>query len=105
MSYGEAWRLLAILQSDPSSYVAAALAGWEYPVSREDLVTRDLYDLTHQLAWQQAGGKGKKPEAYPRPWPKVTKTTTKPSADLTQDEIIAALRMAGHTAKLPLSVK
>lgn len=65
------------------------------------MVLMDLYDLEHDIAWVQGGKKGPKPKPYPRPWPALTTTTTKPSAELTQDEIVAALRMAGHTATLP----
>lgn len=101
MSWSDAWHLVGVLVSDPASWLGAALAGWAYPVDRQTLVDMDTYDLMHKIAHAQGGGKGKKPKPYPRPWPATTKTTTKPSVDLTQDEIIAALRRAGHTAKLP----
>lgn len=100
MTFGEAIRLTEQLASDPSSHVAAALLGWQHPYSREALVLADLFDLQHQKAW---GGKGAKPKPYPRPWPdqQSGKRTSKPAADITQDEILAALRRAGHTAALP----
>ena len=47
MGWGEAWRLMDVLLTDPSSHVAAAVAGWDYPLSREDITMRDLYDLQH----------------------------------------------------------
>lgn len=101
MSWSDAWHLVGILVADSSSHLGAAAAGWSYPVDRLTLVLMDVYDLQHKIAHAQAGGKGKKPKPYPRPWPASTKTTTKPSVDLTQDEIVAALRRAGHTAALP----
>lgn len=94
MSWGEAYRLTQILVQDPSSHVAASLAGLEYPITRVDLVLRDLYDLTHAIA----AGK-KRPKPYPRP--EVKKKRVQPDKSVTQDQIVAALRMAGHTAPLP----
>ena len=95
MSFGEAIRLTSVLAGDPSSQVAASLGGWAHPISREDITLRDLYDLQHMSKAKR------KPKAYPRPWPKQVKKRLKPGADLTQDQIIAALRFAGHTAPLP----
>lgn len=95
MSWGEALTLTTVLASDPSSHVAAALGGWSHPMTRTDMTLRDLYDLQHMSKAKR------KPKPYPRPWPDRVKKNLKPSADLTQDQIIAALRFAGHTAALP----
>ena len=46
MSLHEAARLAEILLHDPSSEIAAAVQGWDYPISREALVNLDLFDLT-----------------------------------------------------------
>lgn len=95
MTWGEAIRLTQQLNSDTSSMVAAALNGWDYPVSREALALFDLYDLTANTHF-------KKPEPYPRPWASKPKSgRTKPDASLTQEEIIAVLRRAGHTKEVP----
>lgn len=67
MSWGEASRLTEILMRDPSSWVAAELAGWQYPATRDGLTLRDLYDLQHQSKSKR------KPKAYPRPWDKAPK--------------------------------
>lgn len=99
MTYGEALRLVERLLRDPSSHVAASVGEWSHATTREAIVLMDLYDLTHHIAWKQGGGKGSKPKPYPRPWPSRTKRVTKPS--LTQDEVFAALRDAGHTMPLP----
>lgn len=99
MSWGEAIRLTQTLVADPSSHVGASLAGWEYPASREVLLLMDVFDLTHQAAWAQSGGKGTKPKPYPRPWPARQRTRTKPT--VSQAEVIEALRFAGHAGPIP----
>lgn len=101
MTWGEAIRLTRALMLDPASAVCAAFNEFDRPTPREALVLMDLYDLYHQIAWSKAGGKGPKPKPYPRPWPASTKRRTGPDKSLTQDQIIAALRAAGHTAPLP----
>jgi hypothetical protein len=63
MSWGEACLLLRALLADPSSHLAAALAGLACPVSHETAVLADLWDL---LAAAHTS-KGK-PPTYPRPW-------------------------------------
>lgn len=63
VSYLEAIYLTSILRRDPSSWVAAALAGWKYPVSREWMLDRDSYDLLARVNSKQ------KPKPYPTPWP------------------------------------
>lgn len=99
MPWGEAWRLMELLARDPGSQVAAAFAGWEYPATRAELALMDLFDLTHHAAWARGGGKGSKPKPYPRPWPDRKKTRTKP--EVTQAQVIEALRFAGHTKPIP----
>lgn len=102
MSWGEALRHTHTLAGDLSSHVGAALSGLKYPVTREAVVLMDLYDLEHHIAWAEAGGKGSAPRPYERPWHTETgPRKTKPDASLTQAEIVAALRAAGHTAPLP----
>lgn len=62
MSWGEAYRLVQVLNRDPSSAVSAAIGDWEYPVSRDALALMDLYDLQHMAKSKR------KPKPYPRPW-------------------------------------
>lgn len=95
MSWGEALRLTEQLAVDPSARIGAALAGWANPVSREAMVLMDLYDLQHMSK------ASRKPKPYPRPWQGRKTQRAKPDDSLTQEEIIAALRAAGHTAPLP----
>lgn len=99
MTWGEAIRHAHTLASDPSSMIAAALHGWDHPVTREALALMDLFDLQHQIAWAQGGKKGPRPKPYPRPWPDRKKSRPRPT--VTPQVAIAALRAAGHTAELP----
>jgi hypothetical protein len=58
-------RLAVILRSDPSSAIAAALEGWDHPISREALLLADLYDLNAAIN----SPKNKRPKPHPmRPW-------------------------------------
>lgn len=95
MSYGEAFRMTGLLAGDPGSQVGAALAEWAYPLSREAIALVDLYDLQHTSKAKR------KPKPYPRPMPERTVRRHQPDATMTQADVIAALRMAGHTKALP----
>ena len=88
----EASRLVTLLASDPSSQVGAALMGLDYPVSREQIVLMDLYDLTAQV---NSDPKKPKPKPYPRPLKSTDTRVAKP--DVPQEVVLAALREAGHT--------
>lgn len=68
MRWGEAWRLTLLLLRDPSSFVSAEVAGWNYPAARGELVLLDLYDLQH------ASKAKRKPLPRPRPWDRDKKT-------------------------------
>lgn len=103
MPWGEAWRHVKTLALDTSSQLGASLAGWERPASREELALLDLYDLTNFGLPRKKNAP--RPKQLPRPWPSGEKKKTKPDVRLTQGEIIAALRAAGHTAPLPAGMK
>lgn len=77
MPWGEADRLTRILAKDTSSQVGAALAGWQYPASRQALAIFDLYDAT-------AGAHFKRPKKYPRPWDPAPKRLGNASLTITQ---------------------
>lgn len=62
MSLAEAARHVERIRSDPSSALAAEIEGWDYPVSRLEVLMMDLWDLTAQMSGT------KKPPRYPRPW-------------------------------------
>lgn len=66
--WGESWRLYCELLRDPSSHVAAAVSGWQYPASREALTLADLFDVF--LRSRRLRGK---PKPYPRPWDEPSK--------------------------------
>jgi hypothetical protein len=49
MTWGEAARIIGILTADPSSALAASVAGWAHPISREALALYDIFDLEHMV--------------------------------------------------------
>lgn len=59
MPWPEAVDLARVIHADPSSAVAAAALGWEYPLSREALILLDLFDLEH------AANTSKRPKPHP----------------------------------------
>lgn len=61
--------LVRVSMRQPSSWLFAAHNGWEYPVSREWMVTADLVD-----AFMRANAGKRKPKPYPRPWKDNSKT-------------------------------
>jgi hypothetical protein len=85
MSWGEAISLGRQLASDPSSRIAAALNGWDYPLSREALILADLFDATAAVHF-------KKPKPYPRP----TDRSRSKKPTVPQSVIRAALAARGH---------
>lgn len=80
-------RLLQIVRADPSSALAAAVEGWDHPVSREAAILMDLWDL-------EAAKSGiKQPPTYPRVW-KVTGPSEQygDAAGRSPEEVKALLR-------------
>lgn len=59
VDWGEALRLTQVLARDGSTYTAAAVGEWDYPLSSEGRILADLFDL-----WTAEGA-----DPYPRPWP------------------------------------
>ncbi len=103
MTWGEALRQTEILLSDPSSQVGASLAGWSHPATRDVMALWNFYDLVHVVAWGMGGGKGPRPKPHPRPWPEAGKRRATPASEVTQADIVEALRRAGHERPIPLS--
>lgn len=99
MTWGEALRLTKEILLDPSAHVTASVYDWSHPVPWPAMVAMDAYDLAHQVAWGQSGGKGSRPKPYPRPWP--DRVTKRFAPSVSQDEVIAALRSVGHTDPIP----
>lgn len=98
MSLPEAARLALILRSDPSSMIAAAMEGWEYPVSRAEIIALDTYDLTLQLNWDRKKN-GPAPLHHLRPGkPQDDRQRTRrgDTKGRTTAEVIAILRHHGH---------
>lgn len=84
MSWREAWSLTQVLARDPSSWLCAVLNEWEYPLSRGEMATMDLYDLQHRAKSKR------KPKPYPRPFPDKAKTRFG-KTDLPPDEVRSIL--------------
>jgi hypothetical protein len=69
MPWAEAVALAQVIHVDPSSMLSAAALGWDYPLTREALISLDTFDLLH------AANTSKRPKPHPmRP-----KTQTKRS--------------------------
>ena len=86
MSWAEAHHHTMTLVADPSSQVCASINGWDYPVSQEWLVLRQIHDKFVQ-------GKFRKPFPFlPTPWdPKPVRWGTPLSRDAF-DAVLAAHR-------------
>jgi len=97
MGWGEAMRLVRILLDDPSSAVAAARAGWKYPISREALILMDHFDVT-----VMAHSDPKKNKAKPhggRPFEIERRDIQKfgNTGGRTRAEVVAILNGMGHS--------
>ena len=93
MTWREAWKLTLALLGDPSSRVAASVAGWSEPWDREALILADLYDrfVEANTAKKDQG----KIKPYPRPFDTREKQrSSRPTVD--QATIRAALAERGH---------
>lgn len=95
ITWREAYSLTLELLRDPTSHLAAAVAGWRYPWSREAAALADLYDLL-VVANTDRKHRGRI-EPYPRPFEVDTRQvqrSAKPTVD--QTTIRAALAELGH---------
>lgn len=88
MGWDEAIRLLGLLRKDPGSWLTASVEGWDYPLSREDAVLRDLWDLEYA----KTGPKNRKP--YQRPFKAAAAESDRHgnAAGRTPAEVVALLR-------------
>jgi hypothetical protein len=87
VSLGELWHLTVMLLSNPESRLHAAVAGWDYPVSREWILAADAFDLSHAVASKR------RPKPLPRPWPeKRTKMGGKKTVRRSAAQVASILR-------------
>lgn len=56
--------LVLMLHRDPTSWLFAAINGWDYPASRAELTAADMFDVFVRANSR----KNAKPEPYPRPF-------------------------------------
>lgn len=91
MSWSEAVRLSYILRADPSSATAAAIEGWDHPISREALILMDQYDLDRQVAGD------KRWKGYERPWKRKGDVKHHGNAGgRSRAEVVAIFNAHGH---------
>jgi hypothetical protein len=87
-----------ILRRDPSSMIAAAIEGWDHPISREALALYDLFDVTVQVNSDPKRGK---PQPHSgRPYKVETAKESKRIGDVgdrTRAEVVAILNARGHS--------
>jgi hypothetical protein len=86
ITWREAVLLISVLIRDPASWLQAAWSGWDYPVSREWIVSSHLWDLLASVN----SGKGRKPKPYPNPFPSKDQSRSG-KTDLPPDEVIKLL--------------
>jgi hypothetical protein len=94
MGWEEAWQLVQELAADPTSHLAAAVAGWDHPMSREALILADLFDLT--VAANTDKRRRGRSKSYPRPFKRKGASTRSAKPTVDQSAIDAALRARGH---------
>jgi hypothetical protein len=88
----EAARLAIILRADPASMIAAAIEGWDFPLSREAAAILDLFDLEHV----KAAGRKAKPHGG-RPWANAKRQQRfGNTAGRTHEQVREILRAHGH---------
>jgi hypothetical protein len=89
VGWDEAVRLVRVMRADPSSAMAAALAGWDYPQTTEATVLKQLYDMTRIASGD------KKWDGYPQPWPTPRETRSRgDAAGRTPEQVKELLRQA-----------
>lgn len=97
MGWDEAARLVRVLSADPSSAMAAHLAGWDFPISRETLA---LYDLHDRFVEVHSDPKRGRPKPHPgRPFSRNTSTVQKfgDTAGRSRAEVVEILNGLGHS--------
>lgn len=85
MSITEAARQVAWLAKDPSTALAASVAGWEHPISREAVVLADIFDLVHDALIEQ--------RVEPH-W--IRPSAPKVAQEIDHEAVAARLRQMGH---------
>lgn len=91
VGWSEALDLVRVLRSDPSSQLAAAIEGWDYPLERLGWMLADLIDV------QGSSKAGKKWKTYPRPLKAKSKTQRwGDTGGRTRAEVVELLNGLGH---------
>lgn len=93
IGWGEALDLVRVLRADPSSMLAAAIEGWDYPLDRLGWMLADLIDVTGASA---AGKKWKTYEGRPLKPKDNRKQQWGDTGGRTRAEVVAILNARGH---------
>ena len=88
---------MRILRNDPSSQIAAAIEGWDHPITREALALFDVYDVTVAAN----SDKRKRPKPHPgRPFKLNAATQGErqrgDAGGRSREEVIRILNSLGH---------
>lgn len=96
VDWAEAVDLVGILRADPSSAIAAAIEGWDYPISREALAILDLYDLTMAANSDPKKGPPKRHGGRPMKIDDRNRQQIGKMGSRTREEVVAFVRGLGH---------
>lgn len=96
IALSEMGRLVRILRSDPSSAIAAALEGWDFPISREALIFMDLFDVTVMANSDSKKGKPKPHGGRPYKIERANVQKFGDRAGRTDAEVKEILNSLGH---------
>ena len=97
VTLSEVARLVVILRADPSSAIAAALEGWDYPISREALILLDHYDLDVRI---NSDSKKGRPKPHPgRPFKLDDRQERRygNTGGRSREEVVKILNSMGHS--------
>lgn len=94
MPFAEAMRLISVLLLDPSSALAAAVAGWKFPIDRTALAVMDLHD---RFVEANSDPKRGRPKPHPgRPFPMTNGRRRGNAAGRTPKQVKEILNRYGH---------
>lgn len=96
MGWVEAVGHVRLLSRDPSSMIAAAMQGWDHPITREAVVLMDLFDLMHAANSDPKHGR---PDPHTgRPW-RIDNRDSEHIGDTagrSRAEVVTYLNSLGH---------
>lgn len=97
VTIAEVARLITICRADPGSATAAAVEGWDFPISRESLALYDLYDLTVQAHSDTKKGRPKPRAGRPFKVETGNRQRFGNTGGRTRAEVVEILNGLGHS--------